>query len=38
MRGFFIVVAALFGGMVVHCGSEIRWDGGEEEAGSMLYA
>jgi hypothetical protein len=38
MRGFFIVVTALFGGMVVRCGSEISWDGGEEEAGSVLYA
>jgi hypothetical protein len=35
MRGFFIVVDAFFGGMVVGCGgSDRRWDGGEE-AGSV---
>jgi hypothetical protein len=39
MRGFFIVVDAFFNGIVVgYGGGGRRWDGGKEEASSVLCA
>jgi hypothetical protein len=38
MHGFFIVVDAFFGGMVMGCAGRRGWEGGEEEVGGVLYA